>query len=250
MQRICRKGAVQTSGRAKRNADIEADFFGFIPGKDLLLRLGDLHCQFRLMLHHKVILCQKTHTFIVRLVFFQHDADQFRRAYPCQQTPLRTDASFFHQKFVNRTLDDTFLFFIPQSRFVILHGPFRNFLSTAIKHCRSNAFFHFAFYSDFRICHFLCTSIVTVCKENLNHCLHIILQFVSTEDIINHICIHKHQNSFSLSNSSVTGPSFTSATFISAWNTPVATFLIPSVCAFAHSLSNSSVAISGAAPPL
>ena len=250
VQGICCKGAVQASGGTERNADIQADFLRLIAFQNFLFCFRHLQCQFCLMFHYKVVLYENSHTFFVRFTFLQHDADQFRRTNTCQQAPLRADACFFHQKFINRTLDDEFLFFIRKRSFIVFHGPSGNFFSTAIKHCRSNAFFHLAFYSDFRICHFFCTSIVTVCQENLNHCLHIILQFMSAEDIINHICIHKHQNSFSLSSSSVTGPSFTRATFMSAWNTPVATFLIPSVCAFAHSLSNSSVAISGAAPPL
>ena len=250
MQGICCKGTVQASCRAEGNTDIQADLFRLIAFQNFLFCFCHLQRQFRFMFHNKVIFYENLHTFCIAFAFFQHNADQFCRTHTSQKTPLGTDTGFFHQQFINRAFDDEFLFFLCYCRFIVFHGPSGNFFSTAIKHCRSNAFFHLALYSDFRICHFFCTSIVTVCQENLNHCLHIILQFMSAEDIINHICIHNYQNSFSLSSSSVTGPSFTRATFMSAWNTPVATFLIPSVCAFAHSLSNSSVAISGAAPPL
>ena len=250
MERIRRKGAVQTSGWTEGNPDIQADFLRAVILQNFSFRLCHLERQCRLMRHHKIILRQKSKTFLVRFALLQQAADELCRAHACQQSPLGANSRFRLQQLINRPLDDALLFLFRQHFFVIFHRPCGSLLPTAIKHCRSNALFHLAFYGNLRICHCVRADIMAVCQKYLYHCLHIVLQLMSLQNIADGFRIHTHQNSFSLSSSSVTGPSLTRATFISVWKMPCCTFLMPSASAFAHSLSNNPLAISGAAPLL
>jgi hypothetical protein len=62
---------------------------------------------------------------------------------------------------------------------------------------------------------FLPAGIAAVWQKDLYHRLHVVLQFMPLKDIDDHFS-HSHQNTFSLSKSSVIGPSLTRATSIYA----------------------------------